>query len=169
MEQKGSGDNDSGVRLANEIHLAAGAESTTRRFQSGEVSTVAEAQRKPTMIKAGDGMVIQIALGDFIKVVGAIILAAFAYWGIVSELRDIKRAQGEQAKQSGELREQLKEFNDKFDGKWLMQQYDLYDIKIALARAGLWNGSINPPVGTGTVPLAVSPRPNQLPKGEEKR
>lgn len=133
---------------------------------------VAESQRKPAIIKAGDGMILQISMGDFVKVVGLIVLVAAAYWGIVSELRDIKRVQADQGKDFEEVRTQLQAFDTKFDGKWLMQQYDLYDIKIALARAGLWTGPISPPPGAGgvtvTIPQQSAPKPPNDPSTASK-
>lgn len=119
------------------------AESWTGRVLPMEkgAATVSAAQRNP-VTKLGDGMVLQISLGEAVKVIGLLLIAASIYFGIKYDLRDIKQAQ---EWQSGQLKE--------LSGKWQLQQMDIYDIKIALAAAGIWKG----PVTVTNIPSQAAP------------
>lgn len=109
---------------------------------------VASSERRPAVTKVGDGMVLQISLGEFVKIAGLLLIAASIYFGIKYDLRDIKTAQEYQSAQLKEL-----------SGKWQLQQMDIYDIKIALAAAGIWKGPLtvtNLPANPNGQPGAVT-------------
>lgn len=101
---------------------------------------MSEAQRKsaPAVKASGDSISIQVGLAELVRLIGAILLVGGAWWSLRSDLRDIRTNQEWQTKVQEDRWKAQQEGMSNFSRQWQLQQYDIGEIKLALAKAGIY-------------------------------
>lgn len=122
-----------------EVDSSAASAQPLRRVPTGEVVTMAERKASPTTaptVRSGD-LNFTISMPELLKVVGFVLALAAAWWSLRSDLRDIQTNMKNQSDRQDERYQQQKESMSDLQRKWQLQQLDIKDIQLSLARAGI--------------------------------
>lgn len=109
----------------------------------GRVSSMAERQRERDQAQpASSGASFNVSVESLVKLVGYVLMAAAMWWTLKSDLRDLRTATEYQTKIQEERWAAQLASNKTFSAKLELQQLDLNDIKLALARAGIYGSEV---------------------------
>lgn len=118
-----------------EARLATG-EVAARRTPTGEVISMAE--RKPAPASdTGSGMSIRLPLESLLKIGGLLIAVIAIVWTLKSDIRDLKTSMDYQTKMQDERSDTLTRQLDNTSRRLELQSFEIQEMKLSLARAGI--------------------------------
>lgn len=108
-----------------------------RPMPVGKVSNMAERQRDREVSQPAGGAGFFVNIEQLLKLAGAIAAAAAMWWSLKGDLREMNTKMDFQTKIQEERWNTQQAALQGLDRKWQLQQYDIQQINIALAKAGI--------------------------------
>lgn len=108
----------------------------------GRVTPMAERPREREPAQMHSGTTFTVNLGDFVKLGAALLTAGAIWWSLKSDLRDMRTTMEFQTKIQEERWQGQSASLADLNRKWQLQQYDIGEIKLALAKAGIYGAEV---------------------------